>query len=256
MPDVHSQLSNIKTRLKDAAKEAGNVLFMILIAVALFAALAYAVTQSTRSGGGNAEKEQNLLTSSQVIQYPTSIENSIMRMKVSNNCTDDQISFENPIVSGYTNPNAPANYTCHVFRPEGGGVPFQNPPANINGGSPWYFTGRTCVVNIGTGGSICYNNDTESDLVAYLPNISKSLCAILNEKLGVTNPSGNPPVENGNGVAPVPFLGTYNNNGLAQIGGSGDAANLNGKRSGCFQLPASNWHSAGQYIFYHVLIPR
>ena len=106
-------------------KERGSVLFIILLAVALFAALSYAVTSSTRSTGGDASKETNALNAAQMVQYTSVLDNQLMRMRISNNCDPSQISFENSLayvssVSNYTNPSAPSNKTCHLFDPAGG----------------------------------------------------------------------------------------------------------------------------------------
>ena len=70
----------LKNKRKVANGESGNVLFLILIAVALFAALSYAVTQSSRTGGGASDGEQNLINSAQVTQYPASVRTAIVRM--------------------------------------------------------------------------------------------------------------------------------------------------------------------------------
>src|SRR5690606_2698113 len=76
--------------------ESGNVLFLILIAVALFAALSYAVTQSTRSGGGDASGETNLISSAQVTQYPASVRTSLVRMIIGGKSIDTPITFNTP----------------------------------------------------------------------------------------------------------------------------------------------------------------
>ena len=50
-------------------REEGNVLFLILIAVVLFAALSYAVTSSTRSGGGSVSKDKAKSYAAAIVQH-------------------------------------------------------------------------------------------------------------------------------------------------------------------------------------------
>lgn len=258
MPSITpTQFSNIKTRLK----EAGNVLFIILIAVALFAALAYAVTQSTRSGGGDASKETTILLASQIVQYGIPLQTSIERMRISNGCTDTQISFENPIISGYTNASSPANYNCHVFRPEGGSIAFQSPPSDVldqskslypNYGSYVYTVNY--VSNLGTD-----DNPTGRELMVLLPYLKRDICIAINDKLGVGTKGSEPADANGymgssfnwNGK----WQGSYTISGVAYI----DHTIFRTKQSGCTR--ASQELNTGTsvgitYIFYHVLIPR
>ena len=59
--------------------EQGNVLFLILIAVALFAALSYAVTQSTRSGGGSTERERMELDIAATLNTVSAFQTEILR---------------------------------------------------------------------------------------------------------------------------------------------------------------------------------
>ncbi len=235
----------------------GNVLFLILIAVALFAALSYAVTQSSRSGGDGVSKDKAKLTASQIIQYATHVEQAISRMKLINRCTDTQIDFRNNFVAGYENPSSQSANRCEVFHPNGGGIQWQEAPKNATtNNNDWVFNGSNTVTNIGTGGQnttspTCPGGPAGScaELVMILSNLDKSLCLEINKKLGVGERSaGEPPKDNTNAEVIAKFIGTY-----AETFAIATPL-LYGVSTGCFEgdaIPAS-----GTYHFYHVLIAR
>lgn len=84
-------------------KSAGNVLFLILIAVALFAALSYVVTQSTRTSGRDVSAEKAKLAASQYLQKINEFSVAINRLKIAG--AYDQVLF---------NDSAPSNNgTCY-----------------------------------------------------------------------------------------------------------------------------------------------
>ena len=101
-------------------RQNGNALFLILIAVALFAALSYAVTQSSR-GGGSIEREQQMIDQAVSEQCNASVDYAVNKVKLLNGCDSSEISYE--LADGDNpNPNAPADERCHVFRANGGGT--------------------------------------------------------------------------------------------------------------------------------------
>lgn len=235
----------------------GNALFLILIAVALFAALSYAVTQSGR-GSGSAAKEQAVLEAAKLLQYATSIQQAVSRMRLMNGCADTSISFENTVVSGYANASAPVDRSCHVFDAAGGAQTWQLPASGSGTTSNWFFTGESCVYAIGTGVVGCHgtNGATDSDLVAAVSGISKDVCLQINRGLGINNPSGNPPqANNQTWLSPVTlFTGTYTQGGHAVQSDKSGQADLFGKAVGCFN--GDVFPATGTYTAYMVLIER
>ncbi|HEY0901724.1 MAG TPA: hypothetical protein VGD95_06335 [Micavibrio sp.] len=226
--------------------ERGNVLFLILIAVALFAALSYAVTQSSRSGGGDAGKETNLVNSAQITQYPSGIRTAIVRMIIGG--TDvTTLKFNPPSTF-----SALTTLTEGVFHPNGGGATYSLAPPDVVTTSSigeWTFNGENQIVNIGT--TAATMTAAEADLIAFLPDVSNSVCSKLNESLGL--PTTAPEVT---GIDFTTQMDTttpgFCNGGCGgTIGSTGGADVLNGKPFGCFRNGA-----AGEYVYYHVLVER
>ncbi len=113
-------------------KQNGNALFLILIAVALFAALSYAVTQSGR-GGGSIDREQIAIDAASAIQFASSVEQQITKNSLLR--TYDQLLFDDGAfnASGTTYPpdgTTPTGSSIGIFNQEVGLTPIV-PPENL-----------------------------------------------------------------------------------------------------------------------------
>lgn len=240
----------LKTTAQNERKsERGNVLFLILIAVALFAALSYAVTQSTRSGGGDASRETNLVNAAGITQYPASIKTAITRMIVSSSIDPTALLFDTP--STFANLSTDELKAVGVFYPTGGGATYVDAPAGVmanNQVGTWHFNRQNQVINIGT--SSASTTVDNADIIAFLPNVKKAVCDSIHTKLGFatplvyTTPSAvDYTTDMIQSVSPVAPTGI--------IGGTFASPNsLGSQPQGCFTT------GGGAYVYYHVVVER
>lgn len=246
----------MEMHIQDRSGERGNVLFLILIAVALFAALSYAVTQSSRSGGGDTSGETTLINSAQLTQYPASVRTSIIRMLV-NGTGVDELNFNTPPDFGNLFSNA-----VGVFHPSGGAAVYSPAPPDImadgNQGD-WVFNANLEVPDIGTTGA------GGNELIAFLPGVKATVCRKVNEQLGIGDvaPQVSADLAGAGGYDEANLVdpdNTANGNDATANFPTGavtkiidDGANtFDGQPYGCFQ----NNGSGDEYVYYHVLVER
>lgn len=253
--------------LKSRRGERGNVLFLILIAVALFAALSYAVTQSTRSGGSGAGQETSLINSSQLIQYPASIKTAVVRMIIAG-VGASELDFMYPSHAEY-NDETNVAHRVKVFHPSGGGATYTQGMSDIiaSGDGEWIFNADNQVDLIGTTDTDAVPIVSSADVIAFLPGITKEICTKVNVELGImADSSATIPTADGSAVDYVDNKeydsgatrdicedGTDANcNGTIGTVGGGADHDLDGQAFGCFE----DSNSAGTYVYYHVIVER
>ena len=261
-------------RDKNRHNERGNVLFLILIAVALFAALSYAVTQSTRSGSNDQSREQNLIGSAQVTQYPAGVRTALIRMVIggvpAENLIFDAPSFFDSTTDATDTDNFiedanddTSDERSAVFHPAGGGAPYQLAQPEVMASASqgeWVFTDRYDVVQIGR---TVAASGQGNELIAFLPGITRGLCERINEEFGIgvdTDVDGDGIPPSGISVANVPDLithGVFERNSPAFTDAqldTIDAVEFRGQAYGCFDLDDSD--AGGLFVYYHVLLER
>lgn len=109
----------------------GNVLFLILIAVVLFAALSYAVSRSSSGGSKGISDEKARLGASEIEQYVSLLRSEVERLMITNGCTIENLDWRNDFWKRYDgNPSVGILHTpqspktgCAVFSDHGGPVP-------------------------------------------------------------------------------------------------------------------------------------
>lgn len=162
--------------------EKGNVLFLILIAVALFAALSYVFSSSMR-GGVNSGNEESLIESSGLIQFGASVSQAVSRMTILNQAEEHELCFYTGANDETYDHAGCADDKHKIFHPQGGGVGYQKPSEKLNGGLEWEFTANARVMGIKNDNP----NDPESaEIVMLLRNFDKILCQRINDKIGIS----------------------------------------------------------------------
>jgi len=244
----HNEMKISASKQAAQTPETGNVLFYVLIAVALLAALTFAVSESGRGNIKKLSDERARLYATEIIEYGNILANAVAQTRL-RGYTAEQISFENNTIAGYTNANC-TDDICKIFHPSGGGVNYMSPPEDANDGSSWFIGGDTCIDQIGTGTSNCNSlTSVVNELILFLPDVDESVCVQINELLGIDNPSGSPPAEALNSYNEAnKWTGTYAN--LYAIGGV-----FVGVSTACYRA-AGPLPPNGTYNFYKVLIAR
>ncbi len=132
-------------------RQRGNILFLILLAVVLFAALSYAVTRDQSGQEKNASAEKADLLASQLVQVGSLLENTMMRAMTVYGVPEYGFDLSD------ANSTATANGTCtqancKMFTGTGGPVALpalpdwaSSPPANPKAR---FYVGQ--IVNVGT----------------------------------------------------------------------------------------------------------
>ena len=239
--------------------QCGNALFLILIAVALFAALSYAVTNSGR-GGGSSERERLEIAFAQLHQQAQGYRMAMNRLELFSNVHETEYSFVNDVwpswlnsAGQYENTNCTTN-DCLVFHDQGGGATYMNPPpifkelcdqnCEVGGGNNfWRFSGNIFVPGIG--------QEDQTEMIA-MHRVDQETCKAMNDRLGIENPGGDAPLIPSAAAITSGFQGNYGNpankNAFTTM-----PAELAGKMSGCFNQGHGYYNSDYAFIYFVIM---
>ena len=224
--------------------ESGNVFFIIMIGIVMFAALMFTFSRGVRQGTESMSGREAELAASDIVAYGQKIQRGIERV-ISRGVSESDISFVNPVDTAYVNAGC-LDSKCQIFNPAGGAVAWKNAPSGANNGELYFFGPN----RVGTVDGITKNiGTTARDLVIMLrvnPNICDSINGITS-KLSTWKSSG--PVN-----STIRFTGDYTVAPATAISHDNDPSQ---PTAGCFCTGVgAACLSTDPHYFFNVLIAR
>ncbi len=165
-----------REHLRYKSCDQGNVLIYVLVAVALFAALGFALTQQTRNSGTQELDRANLeFYAMQLIGYAAQVRSVIEQMEITGTSIDE-IDFVPPEDSDFNL----APHLHKIYHPEGGGLNIRTLNEKVIAQTastppPGWFLGRFNNVE--------WTNGSGRDVILTAYQISYAVCEVLNEKI-------------------------------------------------------------------------
>ena len=245
---------------KRTALQKGNVLWLIMVGVALLTALAMTLSRTGSNVEKSGARERQALEAAHILRTGQAFGTAVQNLTLQG-ISIREISFENPVSNfDYTNANC-IDDSCRLFHINGAGLTYTQPKAawldNTFAGrahyGDWLFTGTACVPGIGAGADDnCASSDNHLELLAILPYVRESLCRQANRLSEISNAQAAPPQDDGSAWAgsDTGYTGAFEN-GQA-IADSGQT--LFYRTTGCFE--GNGTPAADSYHIFHVLKAR
>lgn len=240
--------------------QSGNVLFIIFLAIALFSALTYAVTQSSQ-GSGDMDREEAILQGSNFLESILSIRAKIQRNIMVNDCNLANISSDklqggnatwaDDHTGAHQNP-------CNIWSDTGAGL--QAPLAGLDSflidqsDIPSAMYNNLNVVAFFNENNVWEVGSNVPDDILLVRFLQRDVCIGINTALGISTADGQPPsnttTDFGAWLAPRPSAEETDHSTV--IGRTASGFNeLVGHKMGCYQ-GLLDGTGAVTYVFYLV----
>jgi type II secretory pathway pseudopilin PulG len=178
----------------------------ILFIIAILAIIAAAIAAGSGAFNANTNTESTKQQAATILMQLQAIKDGTQRAMLENGCDVTQLDFSS--LTTATNPNAPSDGSCAIFKPTGGSIssiPVVPPSATTTG------TDTFQVVDSGTNcsGLSNFGTPTNQQLFIRIRNVTSSVCAAFDTLVGRTGWQGS----NWDGYfASFNFTGTFNDN--------------------------------------------